>query len=199
MSVPRVVGLAGPYCAGKNTLLPFFLERGYAVLDLDRIGHQALEDSSKDVAAAFGSEVLNSDGAVDRRKLGPLVFKSRERLKRLEAIVHPAMKIRVVRELSAAPDMRFVLNAAILYTMELDRFCDAVVWVDAPWTSRWIRAMKRDRIGPFEALKRIYMQRHLGAQARARSADIIIVENRGDLEASLQALRHQWEKRYGVA
>lgn len=199
MSAPRVVGLAGPYCAGKNTLLPFFLERGYAVLDLDRIGHQALEDSLQEIVTAFGSQILNSEGAIDRRKLGPLVFKSRARLKRLEAIVHPAMKIRVVRELSAAPDVRYVLNAAILFTMDLDRFCDAVVWVDAPWPRRWARAMKRDRIGPFEALKRIYIQRHLGAQARARGADIIIVENRGDLEASLQALRDQWETRYGVA
>lgn len=196
MSPPRVIGLAGPYCAGKNSLTPFFQERGYTVLDLDRIGHRALERERGQLVEAFGSRILSEDGTVDRRVLGRLAFASRKRLRLLESIVHPSMKTEVLRELSGHPERRFVLNAAVLFRMGLNVLCDLVVWVDSPWWLRLWRGLGRDHLGLWRTLPRVFALRGR-VKVGSEGTDIITVRNRGDLKHVLQALREEWEKRYG--
>ena len=86
-----VVGLTGKYCAGKNEAARVFAERGFRVVDVDRLGHQALEASRDEIAARFGPGVMDPHGGVDRKKLGKLVFGDRKKLRDLEDIVHPLM------------------------------------------------------------------------------------------------------------
>lgn len=196
MNHPRVVGVAGPYCAGKNTLLPFFVKRGYTVIDLDRLGHQVLEEIKDRLVGLFGPSIVGPDGGVDRRRVGRLVFRDPARLHRLEALLHPEMKLRVTRELSANPSLRYVLNAAVLFTMGLDRLCDVVVWVTSPWWIRWIRGINRDHLGPFQTFLRVRAVK-VPVQVRRPHADIIVVDNRGPLEAVFRRLDEEWERRYG--
>src|SRR5512136_767870 len=96
-----ILGLTGPYCAGKDAVARVLERRGFRVLNVDAIGHEVLEDLRGEVAAAFGSGVLRADGSVDRRALGRIVFADPAALARHEAIVHPAMVERV-RALAAA-------------------------------------------------------------------------------------------------
>ncbi len=192
-----MVGLAGSYCAGKNSILPFFTKLDYQVLDMDLIGHEVLEWASKEIRKVFGQGVIGKDGHVDRKALGRLVFHNKKLIRILESLVHPEMKVRAVQALSKNNERRWVINAAILFPMELDKLCDEIVFIKASTCRRFFRALKRDRLSWIEAFRRISSQKNLWSQALSKKADIIVVENRGDLEESLQALRNQWEIRYG--
>jgi dephospho-CoA kinase len=156
-----VIGLTGGYCAGKDAVARILGRRGFAVLDVDRIGHEVLEERRDAVAAAFGESVRRADGSIDRRAVGRIVFSDPAALALLEKIVHPAMVERVrshaAAETAAGRDV--VVNAAILRRMGLDRYCDAVVDVRARACTRFLRGLRRDGLGPVQVLRRMRSQR----------------------------------------
>mgnify|MGYP000488732956 CR=1 FL=1 len=185
-----VVGVAGKYCAGKSTVAELLAEAGYRIIDVDRLGHEALGRRVEEVRTAFGDTYLNGDGTVNRAKLGSLVFRDRDALRRLEGIVHPEM-VQMVRERLSDEDPGTVVNAALLFPMGLDRLCDVVVWVTAPLLTRVRRARSRDKLPFRDILRRFWTQRELDPQSSASSVDIYNVDNRGGLEqlrAQLAAL-----------
>jgi dephospho-CoA kinase len=155
-----VLGLTGRYCAGKDAVARILERRGFRVLDVDRIGHEVLEERREEVAAAFGPGVRRADGSIDRRALGRIVFADPDALARHEAIMHPAMVERV-RALTAAErgaGRDVAVNAALLRRMGLDRLCDAVLEVRACFPRRFLRGLRRDRLGPVQVLRRMRSQ-----------------------------------------
>ena len=206
-----VVGVAGKCCTGKDLVTRWFLERRWRELNVDRIGHRALEVLQPEILAAFGPEILQDDrSAIDRKRLGRIVFTDRNRLRELEAIVHPWMREEVRREVeefrrgatgaadgttndgagsepsddSAQALVRgLVINAALLFHMRLDQYCDAVVLVRAPLCLRLLRALRRDGFSWYTTVLRLWRQRTLETQAHRSPADIITVDNRGTPEA----------------
>jgi dephospho-CoA kinase len=189
-----VVGVAGKCCAGKDLVTGWLRERGWGEINVDHLGHRALEARRDAVVAAFGQEIQREDGTIDRSRLGPIVFSSGERLRTLEAIVHPWMREEVRREIEAfrraaagegveprAPGL--VINAALLFHMQMDTLCDAVILVRAPFFTRLMRAVRRDGFALRRILPRMRAQAELETQARASRADIITVDNRGTPQA----------------
>ena len=194
-----VVGVAGKYCAGKSTVTELLVQAGYEVIDVDRLGHEALSRRVADIRATFGETYVSPDGSVDRKRLGSLVFSDAAELRRLEAIVHPEMK-KMVRERLAGPGAAgsntgpgprgTVINAALLFEMGLDELCDTILWVTAPVFTRMWRARRRDGLSATEILKRFWTQRTLRPQPSAPDVDIHTVENHG----ALDSLRSQLER-----
>ena len=178
------VGLAGKACAGKDTLVPFFTDRGFTVVEADKIGHQALEANRDAVLSRFGT--------VDRTALGKMVFANAKALNDLEAITHPWLSAQVRREVSQAPG-NVVINAALLYKQDLFRTCDVVVWVQASLCARIVRARNRDGWGWMRILNRIWAQRKLRPQVFLGSVDILRVDNEGSPEGARKVL----EARFG--
>jgi dephospho-CoA kinase len=183
-----VVGVAGKYCAGKSTAAQILAEAGYRIIDVDRLGHEALSRRVQDVRRTFGDEYITAEGAVDRKRLGGLVFTDKTALRRLERIVHPEM-VEMVRERLAADragtgnrSPRTVVNAALLFPMGLDSLCSAVVWVRAPLLTRLRRARRRDGLPVTDILKRFWVQRELEPQPSRSNVDIHTVENRGGID-----------------
>jgi dephospho-CoA kinase len=176
-----VVGVAGKYCAGKSTVTEVLAESGYCVIDVDSLGHEALKRRVEDVGRTFGDEFIDSDGVVDRKKLGALVFRDRDAMRDLEGIVHPEM-VEMVRERLAASTGGVVVNAALLFPMGLDALCDIALWVRAPLFSRLLRASRRDRLSIADILRRFWTQRKLSPQPSRPDVDIHTVENRGGLD-----------------
>ncbi len=178
-----VIGVGGRLCAGKDKLIGFFKERRhFREIDVDKVGHRVLEGKKNEVAEQFGREILEDGGSVDRKALGRLVFSSPKQLGRLEAIVHPAMREEVKREIEEAGNTDVIVNAALLFYMNLHLFCDAAVWVAAPKRLRIERLMERDSLSREEAERRINAQRHLKPKKIAPHVDIYIVKNSGNLE-----------------
>lgn len=178
-----VLGITGPYCSGKSTLAEELVQRGWVQIDVDRLGHESLVRKKDEITSKFGAGILSADGsAVDRKKLGSMVFSDTKRLEELEHIVHPDMKIRsreLIREYrqSENPPLGILLNAAILFKMKLDPLCDGVIWVSAPRVLRMIRARKRDGLNWKEIFRRFAAQKELHPQLASRSVDMYKVDN----------------------
>ncbi|MCF7928915.1 MAG: dephospho-CoA kinase [Spirochaetales bacterium] len=184
-----VIGVTGTYCAGKSTLVELLVEEGYAEVDVDRLGHRALVEKGEAVAGHFGPQVQDQEGGIDRRALGRVVFSDPQARKELESIVHPLMIEWVRQTVDALRDGQMetspglVINAALLFSMGLDRFCDVILLVRAPLLARLFRCMRRDGLGPLQILRRMRAQRSLFSHVSSDYVDIYTVWNRGTRQA----------------
>ena len=94
------IGLTGGIASGKTTVSRRLAELGAAVLDADVFSRTAVEKGSeglKEIVKAFGSGMLDSDGCLDRRKLGAAVFGDEAARLRLNGILHPAIRAGMLR------------------------------------------------------------------------------------------------------
>ncbi len=146
-----IVGITGNYCSGKDSASLIFADHGYSIIDVDKIGYEALEVKKDEIISAFGGEVV-LDGLIDRKKLGEIVFKKSEEKKKLEAIAHPWM-IRRVKTLSER-DKNTVINAALLVEMCLFVLCDFVLGIEIDEEIAVTRGIKRDHLSREEVVGR---------------------------------------------
>lgn len=181
-----VIGLTGKYCAGKNAAEAFFTAQKIPSIDVDKLGHLALDAQLDQIENAFGPSVISSPDeasgirTVNRRALGAVVFSDPAALNKLEAISHPWMKeetARLIAEKKAEGAEHVVINAAILHKMKLDTLCNCIIWIEAPLLVRIKRGLSRDNRGLFSVLKRIYTQRELKPKPSLNSVDIYRVGN----------------------
>jgi dephospho-CoA kinase len=125
-----VIGLVGPFASGKSTVAKM-LGRHYnaEVIDADAIGHNLLKTDKAVIA-----KVVAAFGTVDRPKLRGMVFKSKDNLKKLDAIMHPVMKKRILNDLEDARKegvKLVVIEAAVLLDMGLGKAVDEIWLVKA--------------------------------------------------------------------
>jgi dephospho-CoA kinase len=171
-----VIGLTGKACAGKNQVASVFEEKGFLVIDVDKLGHKALIDKKDDVVKAFGSSILDND-VIDRRKLGNIVFSSKHQLRLLESIVHPYIK-QLCIDIIESSDRNVVLNAAILQRGNLVELCSNVIFVKASIFSRYKRSKKRDKRNLIWFLKRELSQRDISIKNLKRNLEVYILNNK---------------------
>jgi len=180
-----VVGLTGGLGAGKSTVARALAAAGARVVDADRMGHAVLEEAGvrRELAAAFGADVLGADGGVRRDELGRRAFATPEALARLNAVVHPRLLSRLRDEIEslAAEGYRglVVLDAALLVEWDLGAWCDVVVAVTAPLEARRRRA--QTALGLSDADVEARLARQLPEEERVRYADRVLV-NDGSVE-----------------
>jgi dephospho-CoA kinase len=189
-----VVGITGKYCSGKNTASDLLAAAGYAEIDVDSLGHQALRDERDRILDRFGSHLAAGDDDIDRRELGRIVFADRNALKDLELIVHPAMTAAVehrIAELRSlpSPPPGVAVNAAILFRMDLTRLCDLVLYIHARFRTRYRRARERDNARFMQVVRRLASQRDVAPQHSGPNADIHSVQNDGSREQLLGKLK----------
>ena len=101
---PYVIGLTGSIATGKSTVARMLAQLGACVIDGDRLAHEVMRagtDVFAAVVAHFGQGILRPDGEIDRQALGSRVFSNREELLRLDALVHPAVRLEARRLASA--------------------------------------------------------------------------------------------------
>ena len=154
-----ILGITGGTGCGKTTLLNCIAERGGLILDCDAIYHDLLRTDpalSSAIEARFPGSVEN--GALQRKKLGNLVFSDEKALEDLNAITHGAVKAEVLRRLSEKPRLA-AIDAIALFEGGLATLCDITVAVTAPEEARIQRLMVRDGIGRDYAKRRIAAQK----------------------------------------
>jgi dephospho-CoA kinase len=189
-----IIGLTGGYCAGKNAVADILAKEGWACIDVDKLGHEAIEMGRDSIVRRFGTAVLAGDGRLDRRALARIVFSDRAALADQEAIVHP-IAIRLLDEAvtrleaaarAAGREPRICVNAALLHRTERIAACDSVIEVRASLPVRVARGMRRDGTGVLATLRRITRQRGFRAAlrtaARAAGKTIVVVRNAGSIE-----------------
>ena len=184
MKDKKVIGITGPYCAGKNHIALLLEQRLLPVLDPDKLGHEVIEEEKERLVKRFGEDILGPQGLVDRRRLGDKVFGKPAELAALEEMIHPEVNRKTIEWINSRKEKACVINAALLHRSSAFELLDAVIIVEAPFITRLIRAKKRDRL-PYRALiKRFQSQRHFNYQFFEGKTDIYRVKN--SLRSSLR-------------
>ena len=179
----HAIALTGGIATGKSTVASLFMLHGFLTIDADKIAHQVLDENIDAIVKLFGSEYIN-DKKVDRKKLGSLVFNDKEQMKKLENLVHPLIKQKIINKAKVFEKQKkpYLIDIPLFFeTKNYDIKKSIVVY--APKEIQIKRLIKRDNCTKKEALAKINNQ--LDIESKKVKATYII-DNTKDLKA-LQA------------
>jgi len=188
-----LVGLTGGIGSGKSAIAERLASYGASIVDSDLIAHQITSTGGlaiEPIAERFGSEFIQTDGALDRKKMRVLVFEDLQSRKALEAITHPLIRAKAIEQARLAIERQalyivFVVPL-LLESSEWFQFIDHVVVADCSEAIQIQRVMERN------GLTRQEVESILQAQAtraeRLAQADTVI-ENMGSLEDLAEQVR----------
>lgn len=195
-----VIGLTGNIATGKSTILNYLVKKCAFIVDADKLGHRVIEPggSAYDaVVRAFGEEILDEGGMIDRKKLGKIVFSNRLDLGRLEKIVHPKIFELCKQEIFENDSPVIVLEAIKLLEAGLmSTLCDEIWVVTSGIATQLCRLLENRKMEEGQALRMIKMQPPQAA--KVNQADRVI-ENDGNLNelyAQLDAIWVELNRRY---
>jgi dephospho-CoA kinase len=188
----RLVGLTGNIATGKSEVARILADLGAYVIDADKVAHEVMQTGGPAydaVVASFGTEILASDGTIDREKLGGIVFADPAALERLERAVHPATIAEVGRRIASAEASVVVVEAIKLIEAGMHRGCDALWVVRAPRSLQITRLVTQRGLTVSQAVLRIDAQPP--QEDKAALADLVIV-NDGDLATLKEKVKAAW-------
>ena len=178
-SPKNFIGLTGGIGAGKSTVSARFAALGAVVLDADAVSRQALEPGGccyEAVLSLFGREIALADGRIDRRRVAGIVFSDAAMLRRLNAIVHPAVRQELLHRASTVPADRLALfDVPLLFESGWHRMMHKTIVVAAEDAVRIGRICARDGCTAEEAMARIRNQ--MPQQQKCRMADYVLTND----------------------
>lgn len=160
-----IIGLTGGIGSGKSTVSAYLQDRQLTVVCADAVAHQLIEPGQptyKKIVRLFGKTILHSNGRIDRKKLGAVVFQNPAQLKLLNSLVHPAVLKyfkKIIRE-SKKTDLLF-LDVPLLFESGMDQLCDVVILISLTQKEQILRIKKRDNLKESDIKKRIKSQMSL--------------------------------------
>jgi dephospho-CoA kinase len=183
----EVYGLTGGIGSGKSTVAAMLEEYGVPVVSADELSRMVVAPGSEglaDVVEAFGAEVLDERGELDRKKMGKIVFANAEKRRALEAILHPRIRERYEQVLDALekaghPVMVYEVPLLFEKKLHLQDEMKAVILVVSSADTRIARVKDRDALTTEEVLAR--MRTQMPEEEKRRLADYIVV-NDGNLD-----------------
>ncbi|MFJ2817004.1 dephospho-CoA kinase [Streptomyces sp. NPDC087294] len=188
------VGLTGGIGAGKSEVSRLLVEHGAVLIDADRIAREVVAPGTDGLAAvvdAFGTDVLGADGALDRPRLGAIVFADPERLAVLNAIVHPLVGARSRQlEAAAAEDAVVVHDVPLLTENGLAPLYDLVIVVDASPETQLDRLIRLRGMTEQDARARMAAQ---ASREQRRAIADVVVDNDVPLARLQERVREVWE------
>ena len=188
-----LVGLTGGIATGKSTVSEMFRRLGCEIIDADLLAREVVapgEPALAQIAEEFGRDVIQPDGALDRKKLGAVVFGDAARRKRLEQITHPAIRDRFERRLAELEARGFagivLWDAPVMIESGGYKTMEKLVVVATDEATQQARLRGRDAIDAAEADRKIKSQ--MPVAEKAKLADYVI-DNAGDRAATEQQVR----------
>lgn len=182
----KIICVTGKMAAGKNYICSQLEQEGWTSLDADIYVHNAIDLAQDKIFETFGpyAEKQNinikreSDGKVDRRALGKLLFSIPDLLEIQENIVYAVITKQIKDFIEQNQDKKIIINATLLFkTPELMNLCQHILFVDAPFLTRLKRARKRDSLSFTEIFKRFNAQKKLLRCYKKTGVGITVVSN----------------------
>ena len=196
----RIIGLTGGIASGKSTVTSYLREKGYPVIDADRVVHDLQAPGGalyRVLVEHFGREILDESGELDRAVLGQRIFsnpRERDWSNRVQGqLIREALA--VARDRQAAQSDLFFMDIPLLIEQGYEEWFEAVWLVAVSKETQLKRLMERNHLSEVEAQERIASQMPLEAK---RSRVDLVIDNNGDLAdlyAQLNAALEQLERR----
>lgn len=197
-----LIALTGGIASGKSTIARRLAEHGAIIVDADQIVREVQSPGSpvlQQIAAAFGEEVIDPSGALDRAALGAKVFGDADALGRLNAIVHPAVRAESARRFEEAlaenPRAVVVYDVPLLVEARSDDPWDRIVVAHAPAEERLRRLIELRGMTAAAAQSRIDAQ--VADDKRLAIADVVI-DTSGTLEETIAQTDAVWRQLAGA-
>lgn len=176
----HAIAITGGIATGKSSVCSLLKLYGYSIIDADMIAHNALESLKGKVLLEFGSDILDSNNNIDRKKLGEIIFNNNDRKTKLESILHPFIRNEILKQAEQLEQ-----NSKI-YFVDIPLFFEAkekypinrVLLVYAPKEIQLHRLIKRDNIDKNLAYKKIESQLDIESK---KQASTYIIDNSKDL------------------
>ena len=193
-----IIGLTGSIASGKSTVANMLKEYGFPIVDADLVARQVVEPGSetlKKIADAFGEEVLTSEGAMDRAKVGSIIFHDESKRKVLNDIIHPAIRAEMLRQRDehiANGEKTVIMDIPLLFESKLQHFVEKVLVVTVSEETQLTRLIERNQLSEEEAKARISSQLPLSIKEQGADA---VINNNGSIEDTrkqLEAILKKW-------
>ncbi len=198
MAAKIVIGLTGNIATGKSLVLRMLQELGATSIDADKLVHESMAAGSpvhQAIVEEFGRFVLDSNGQINRNRLGRIAFSIPEAMTQLEAITHPAVRQEVTARINSVQTPIVVVEAIKLFESGLADQCQSKWVVTAPPEVQLKRLVERRKMSPELAQQRIRAQSP--PEEKVAKADIII-DNGGDLAKTWALVKKQYTTLLGA-
>lgn len=186
-----IIGLTGGIASGKSTVANMIKELRIPIIDADVIARNVVipgEKAYEDIVKHFGKQILNSDGEINRKQLGTIVFNNEKDRLQLNKIVHPEIRKKIAEEISLLNkrgENHIVLDIPLLFETDFSLMVDKIVTVYVEEGLQLQRLKQRDSFSTEEALARIESQIPLHEKTKKSDA---VIYNQGTLEETKEQL-----------
>ncbi|WP_086348044.1 dephospho-CoA kinase [Candidatus Enterococcus clewellii] len=191
-----ILGVTGSIATGKSTAVEVFRKAGYPIVDSDQIARRVVEPGTPGLQAivnVFGEEMLNSDGSLNRKALGKLIFSDEKQREKLNQLLAPFLEEAIIGDIQLATKESDLVIADIplLYEQGYECHVDQVAVVYIPESLQVKRLMKRDALTEAEAIQRVKSQESI--ELKKAKADVVF-DNQGTM-VQLENQVHDWLKK----
>ncbi len=166
-----IIGLTGSIASGKSTVSAYLKEKGFNVIDCDKISHDVLNNNTKEIVNLFGKDILEGNN-INRKRLGSIVFNNKELLNKLNNFLHPLIKKEVLNQVT---DFCFI-DCPLLFETDYINLVDKSLVIYTELDIQIERLMSRDNFSREEAIKRINLQMSL--EEKKKLANFVIFNNK---------------------
>ncbi|WP_246941097.1 dephospho-CoA kinase [Bacillus pinisoli] len=188
-----IIGLTGGIASGKSTVANMIREYGIPIVDADLIAREVVQigrPAYKEIVETFGESVLLEDGSIDRVTLGSIVFNNEEQRKRLNEIVHPAVRKEMMdqkEQFLQAGANAVVLDIPLLFESKLTYMVEKTIVVFVDSSTQLKRLMERNQFSVEEAEARINSQMPL---IKKKELADQVIDNNGTIDKTKKQLEH---------
>lgn len=186
-----IVGLTGGIASGKSTVSSILIEKGITVIDADleaRLAVEKGEEAYNEIVSHFGEQILLEDGTINREKLGSVIFHNQDQRLKLNSIVHPAVRKRMLMKKEEAIDKGeelVIMDIPLLFESKLTSMVDKTIVVYVDETTQLERLMNRNQLAKADALARVRSQMPLKEKIQLADA---VINNNGTIEETKKQL-----------
>ncbi|MFM1524347.1 MULTISPECIES: dephospho-CoA kinase [Helcococcus] len=194
----KIIGITGSIATGKSTVSNILKNKGYTVLDLDKIAHELMKKGEKNyinILSYFGDEILDEDGEIDRKKLGNIVFNDEKKLKKLNNLTHPNIFYTILGKINSLEEKIIFIDNPLLVELIIsgDSYInyDEIWLVYIPKIFQIERLKYRDKLNDEDATKKINSQ--ISIDDKVKYSDFII-DNSKDEGFLIKQINERLEK-----
>lgn len=186
-----VIGLTGSIATGKSTIAKMFKELNIDVIDADLIARKVVEVNKPaylEIVEAFGEEILYENKELNRKALGNIIFNNEEKRKKLNSIIHPAIRKEMLAQKEAFIKLNrdvIVMDIPLIFESGLENYVEKILVAYVSEETQLKRLIERDECSEEEARSRINSQ--ISIEEKAQKADAII-DNNGTVSESRKQL-----------
>ncbi|QGH35274.1 dephospho-CoA kinase [Gracilibacillus salitolerans] len=195
-----IIGLTGNIATGKSTISNMFQAKfQIPVIDADIVSREVVEPGEQaleEIAATFGEDILLEDGTLNRKKLGSIIFQDETKREKLNAIVHPAVRKKMLstkEELLQQGNQTIVMDIPLLFENNLTYLVEKTIVVYTSHQIQLQRLKERNQLSEKEAIERMNSQMDIDKKRELADA---VIDNSGSIEQSEKQLKNilqKWE------